>query len=349
MIDDHVESALRAVEPWLDRAGIPGEGMTHAVRLHGGTQNLAISFRRGGVDYVLRGGPEHPRPATNRNLMREVQILRGLGETTVPHARLMAVCDDATVLGGSVFYIMMFVDGFNPHVEVPKPFRQGECGRELYFRLVDTLAELGQVDYAAVGLGAVGRPDGFLGRQVSRWLDELGSYDTLPGYRPVRLGDVSVLADWLRQNEPPAARPGLLHGDFHVGNALFNRATGDILAVLDWEMSTIGDPMIDLGLLIALLPDAPHEPDVLGSELANYVELPDETAIVDRYLRTSTRSVAHLDWYVAMAAFKHGIVLEGTYARAQAGLTREDVGERLGRLSLRLIERARHRIGRKTT
>jgi aminoglycoside phosphotransferase (APT) family kinase protein len=335
---------LPALAGWMDTVGL-GEGEIEGLRpLSGGTQNVLVRFRRGGVDYVLRRGPEHLRARSNQSILREIAMVGALATTDVPHARLIAACEDPTVLHGAVFYLMEPVEGYNAAVSLP---RRAAADRELRYgmglRLIDALAGLASVDHIRIGLGAFGRPEGFLERQVARWLSELESFSHLAGYPGPDIPGLERVASWLESNRPVQASSGILHGDYHVANVMYAPGGPDVTAIVDWEMSTIGDPLLDLGALLAVWPEADGEPDLIASELSRAGGLPDEAALVASYAERSDRDLRALDWYVVLASFKLGIVLEGTYARAQAGKADPATGDRLHALTLILFERALRR------
>jgi aminoglycoside phosphotransferase (APT) family kinase protein len=152
------------------------------------------------------------------------------------------------------------------------------------------------------------------------------------------------VADWLDRHRPQEFTPGIMHGDFHLANVMFSRTTAEVAAVVDWEMGTIGDPLLDLGWMLATWPDAADPTDLLGSEIASAGGLPGPSDLIARYAEYSERDVSAVPWYVVLACFKLGILLEGTYARACAGKAPMAVGERLHGLTLRLFDRARASI-----
>lgn len=333
-----------AVTRWMDAEGL-GDGPLEDLRpVPGGTQNVMVRFTRGGRDYVLRRGPEHLRPRSNTSILREITVLDALAGTAVPHARLVAACDDPSVLGGAVFYLMEPLEGFNAGVELPPlhaadaRIREGMC-----FALVDALAAIGAVDHVAVGLGGFGRPEGFLERQVERWLSELESFRT-ERFEP-RIPGVAEVARWLEEHRPAAWRPGLMHGDYHVANVMFSRTGPQVEAVVDWEMATIGDPLLDLGWLLATW-RLPSVGGVFAGPLMTHDDLPTADQLAERYARGSDRDLTHVRWYTVLACFKLGIVLEGTHARAHAGLAPMDIGLQLHTTTLRLFERAHELIER---
>jgi aminoglycoside phosphotransferase (APT) family kinase protein len=321
---------LGAVGAWMDDQGLPTGPITGATALGGGTQNVLLQLERGGTTYVLRRGPRHLRPHSNDAIRREMRVLQALAGTPVPHPTFVAGCPDEDVLDGAAFYLMEPVDGFNPTVVLPAPFAGDPAmGRAMGLSAVDALAALGAVDHEAVGLGDVGNPDGFLERQVPRWLGELDRYAALDGYPGHALPDVAVVASWLDDHRPAEWRPGLLHGDYHLANLMYRYDEPAVAAIVDWEMCTVGDPLLDLGWLLAT-----------GAQGAAIQGLPGSDDVVARYAAASDRDLTHVRWYQAMACFKLGIVLEGTNARAAAGLAPRDIGDLLHAMAVGLLAQA---------
>lgn len=245
---------LPAVAAWMDQHGLARGPIEDCESIGGGTQNILIRFRRGATDYVLRRGPLHLRPSTNEVLRREIRVLTALAPTDVPHPRLIAGCPDETVLG-SVFYLMEPVSGFNPEVSLP-PFHADDARvrHAMGLAAVDALARLGAVDHRAIGLADFGKPDGFLQRQVPRWLKELDSYSRFDNYPGLDIAGVDDVARWLETHRPETYVPGIMHGDYHLANLMFRPDGPDVAAIVDWEMCTIGDPLLDLGWLLASWP-----------------------------------------------------------------------------------------------
>jgi aminoglycoside phosphotransferase (APT) family kinase protein len=330
---------------WMDEQGLERGPVEKVEPIGGGTQNVMLRFVRNGREFVLRRGPEHLRRRSNDSMRREMQVLAALSTTEVPHPQLIASCPDETVMGGAAFYLMEPIDGFNASVELPDPHaHSSEIRHRMGLAMVDALATLGSVDYVAVGLGEIGRPAGFLERQVPRWLRELDSYAELAGYPGPDIPGVQAVADWLERNRPQDWTPGVLHGDFHIANVMFSRTGPEVAAIVDWEMCTIGDPLLDLGWLLALWPESESDSD--QTVLARAGGLPTHEELVARYAERSQRDLSAIDWYVVLACFKLGIVLEGTYARAHAGLAPKDIGDRLHSVTLALFKRAGKLIAR---
>lgn len=331
---------FNALRGWMDAQGLDGDEISRIRPIGGGTQNIMLQFSRGGRAYVLRRGPEHLRPQSNKVIRREMQLLAALAGTDVPHPRLICGCDDEAVLG-AVFYLMDPVDGYNAAVDLSLAHASDPSVRfDMGMALVDALTTLGNVEYDNVGLADFGRPSGFLERQTPRWLSELESYAGTPGYPGPELAGVDRVAQWLDDNRPTDWTPGILHGDFHIANVMYSRTSPDVAAIVDWEMSTIGDPLLDLGLLLAIWPDADGAPDILESALVAAGGLPTRSELVRRYAERSQRDLRSVEWYTGLACFKLGIILEGTYARACAGNAPVEVGNRLHRYAMQLFDRA---------
>lgn len=332
---------LAAVARWGATSGLLPDGPLEDVhRIGGGTQNVVLQLRWAGRDLVLRRPPEHPRAGSNAALLREMRVLSALAGTDVPHPGLVAGCPDEDVLGGVVFYLMEAVDGINPGETIGEPYLTDATAR--HAGALDTaaaLARLAAVDHDAIGLGDVGRPAGFLARQVPRWREHLASYDRLPGYPGSTLPHVDALAHLLTAHRPADGRPGIVHGDYHLNNVLLARDAPRVAAVIDWEMCTVGDPLLDLGWLLVTWPDGGPDP-VTGGPLAALGGLPGPDELVAHYAAHSDRNLSAIDWYTALAGFKFAIVIEGTHARALAGKADPAVGLRLHRAAVDALERA---------
>ena len=324
---------------WLDEAGIGTGALTGLALIAGGTQNLLIAFSRSGRDYVLRRPSLHPRGEAAKTLRREARVLGALAGTEVPHPRLAGVCADADVIGAE-FYVMERVAGFNPTLGLPAPFdRDPAAQHRLGLAIVDGIAALSKVDPIALGLADFGKLDGFLERQVPRWASQLGSYREFAGWPgPEGLGDVAAIGAWLAAHRPQALQPGLMHGDYHLGNVLF-APDGRLSAIVDWELSTLGDPLLDLGRLLAAWPE-PDGTGPLSLSVSPWLGFPDREALIDHYGQSTGRPLVDLLWFEILACYKLGIILEGTHARARAGLASSETGRRLHVSARALLARA---------
>ncbi len=271
-----------------------------------------------------------------------MRLLEALASTSVPHARLVAAEPSEHVIG-SAFYLMKPVLGVNPAVTVPARLQTSTKAQDDFgVQVVTALTQLSALDPVAIGLQDLGRPDGFLQRQPGRWLDELRGYEQDPRYRGGSLPHTEEIARWLAERVPQQWTPGILHGDFHVGNVMVDDG-GQVLAIVDWEMTTVGDPLLDLGWLLATWP-APGREDLLQSAIGELPGLTSPTELVEHYARLSSRDLSCLDWYVVLACFKLAVVIEGTYARSLAGRASVETGESLHRRAIALLERAMEQI-----
>jgi len=334
------------VSAWMDREGLPVGPIEDPHLLAGGTQNVLVQFRRGGRDYVLRRGPQHLRPKSNDALRREARVLAALDGSDVPHPGFIAACLDDTVMLGAVFYLMEPVDGFNPTVTLPALHASDASIRhEMGLQAADAIAALGRVDHIAVGLGDVGKPEGFLERQVQRWLSELESYSRFEHYPGPDIPGVDKVADWLDRNRPASSRAGIIHGDYHLANLMYRYDGPQVAAIVDWEMCTIGDPLLDLGWLLASWGDGHSGPMGNSGTLGGAGGLPTGEELVARYALGSDRDLSAIDFYTVLACFKLGIVLEGSNARAYAGKAPRAIGDMLHATTLAFFARAHALIG----
>jgi aminoglycoside phosphotransferase (APT) family kinase protein len=299
---------------WMDGAGLPGNGEPlEATFVSGGTQNEIYEIRRGELHGALRiPPPEAPAPRDD-GILREWRIIEALGGTDVPHTEAIASCTDKDVLGRA-FYLMGYVDGWSPMgVDGwPAPFDEDLAARQgLAFELVDGIALLSKVDWQARGLGDLGRPDGFHERQVDRWtafLERIKGRE-LPGF--------DEAAAWLREHRPLDYVPGIMHGDYQFANVMFRHGgPARLAAIVDWEMGTVGDPKLDLAWVVQGWPEDTSAPDDAFASYVDMTGMPSRDAILDRYAEVSGRQVDDIDYYVVLARWKLGVVLEQGFQRA---------------------------------
>ncbi len=336
---------LATLERWMDDQEIGRGPIVGARQLSGGTQNILVQFGRGCEEYVLRRPPVAVRENSNETMRREARILQALANSGVPHPRFIASCPDKDVLGAA-FYLMAPVDGFNPVPTLP-PLHAGDeqVRRRIGLSMVEAIAALGNIDYRAVGLEGFGKPDKYLKRQVGRWRSQLESYGSMAGWPGQgALPGVERVAEWLEEHRPLAFEPGIMHGDFHMANVMVRHDSGDLAAVVDWELCTIGDPLLDLGWMLATWPegDEPTGADVATMPWAGFAR-PDE--LISHYAANSRRNLSSLNWYVILACFKLAIIIEGTFARSCAGLAPRETGIELHEKAIALFSRALRRIG----
>ena len=334
------EVDLKAVADWMSEQRLGDGPLDDVSAVTGGTQNVMLRFNRSGREYVLRRGPRHLRPRSNSVILRETRVLAALAGSDVPHPHLIATCDDTGVLGDAVFYLMEPIDGFNAGEGLP-PLHAGDPGVrfQMGLSMADALAKLGAVDHVAVGLADFGKPEGFLERQVPRWLSELESYQQFDNYPGPHIPGVEQVSAWLEQHRPSNWMPGIMHGDYHAANVMFSRTGPEVVAIVDWEMCTIGDPLLDLGWLLATWRQADGS-SVFGHALGGQDGLASTDDLLQRYAANTVRDLSHITWYTVLACFKLGIVIEGTLARACAGKAEKEVGDQLHAATVHLFQRA---------
>jgi aminoglycoside phosphotransferase (APT) family kinase protein len=331
---------LAALSSWMDGEGL-GEGpITDTELLVGGTQNILLKFTRAGRDYVLRRPPVHKRGNSDETMRREARVLGAIAGSDVPHPGLIAACPTEDVLGAA-FYLMEPIDGVNPSEDLPERYRTDpEWSTALGLSMADGIAALSKVDLEARGLSDFGRSENWLERQVPRWRKQLDSYAALPNYPGPSIPYVDEVATWLDKHRPEKAQLGLVHGDVHFANVLISRDAPELIAFVDWELATVGDPLLDLGHMLSVWPGRPAT--VARVEIPG---LPSQDAIINRYAEKSGRDVSDVDWFLVLACYRLGIILEGSWARYLAGQATEEVGERLGRIARELFGQAHEITG----
>ena len=331
---------LDRVLVWMDDCGLGHGPFTAVNQLVGGTQNILVQLTRAESTVVLRRGPLHLRPASNDVLRREARLLGALNNTDVKAPRLLAADLDGEVLG-VVSYLMTAIDGLNAAGGLPSAWPDTDGVRHrMGLSAIEGLAALANVDHVALGLSDYGKPDGFLERQVARWMRELETYNQIEGYGGPEIPGLDEVAAWLGANLPTPSPAGIMHGDFHLANLLFHRNEPELAAIVDWEMSTIGDPLVDLGWILATWPGDEGlsvGPAMAFNGISGFAR-PDE--LVAHYAALTGRDVSAIDFYVVLACFKLGIILEGTHARASAGRADKGVGDLLHAITVALFDKA---------
>lgn len=323
---------------WMDDRGLGSGPLTDLTALAGGTQNLLLRFVREGRTYVLRRPPEHKRKNSDETMRREARVLGALAGSDVPHPGLIAAESDVDVLGAA-FYLMEPVDGFTPTTGLPD-FHAGDPAvrHAMGLSLADAAAALGRVDHGAVGLDGFGKPEGYLERQVPRWRSQLESYAELGGPWVPEIPHLDAVGEWLDANRPSSFEPGIIHGDYHFGNVMYHHDSPDLAAVVDWELATIGDPLIDLGLIMAFWPEDGGQPTAVA--VTPWEGFPSISEMIARYGEGSSRDLSAITWYGVLACYKTGIILEGTHARAQAGKAPQAFGDMLHATTVGLFAKA---------
>lgn len=307
----------RALAAYL-RERLSWDGELRVERHQAGHSNETFFVTLGERRYVLRRPPRGAFLPTAHDVGREYRVLSALSETPVRVPRPVLMCDDPEVIGAP-FYLMERIDGIVLRDRLPAAFTKAERAA-IGHELVDALVELHAIDPAACGLDGFGRPDGYLERQLKRWRGQMEL--TLPLTRPVP--DLEAVGDWLDANRPESPPATIVHGDYKLDNVMFApRPPARLIALLDWEMSTLGDPLADLGWMISFWRARDRGPGGLGS-LRGVTALPgfsSRAELVARYEQATGRDVRALGWYEVLAIWKLAILLEGSYARHLAGVT----------------------------
>jgi len=311
-----------------------------ATLIAGGRSNLTYSVTDGSSTWVLRRPPLGHVLPTAHDMAREYRVMSALASTDVPVPRTLALCEDNDV-NDAPFYVMELVDGIIYRDGAALAALDADDARRASEALVDVLAAIHAVDYRAVGLGEFGRPDGFLERQVRRWGEQWERSKTR------ELPAVDELARRLRNALPESGPPTIVHGDYRLDNTMM--ATDDpgrIVAVLDWEMSTLGDPLTDLGLFLLYWGQADAQVIATGAAIETQAGFLSRDEIVARYAQVSGRAVDQLDWYEILASYKLAIIVEGINARYQMGKTLGEGFESMGAMVSGLIENALEKADR---
>ena len=326
---------------WMDDQHLASGPIEGVVPLTGGTQNILVRFRREGREFVLRRPPAHPHLDGSKTMQREARVLAALAGSAVPHPRLIARCDDPGVLGAG-FYLMEPVDGFTPVGTLPPKFAASAALRQqMGWAMIDAIVELADIDPVSVGLADFGKLDNYLKRQVVRWRGQLDSYRAYAGWPGLAgLPGVEAVDAWLEANLPREFKPGIVHGDFNLGNVMFHHDRPEIAALIDWELSTLGDPLLDLGWLLASWCDPNGKGILPDREVAPWQGFPRAEELVARYAQRSGRDMSGMPWFCVLACYKMAAINEGTYARALAGKAPMATGAAFHGNVLRLLDRA---------
>jgi aminoglycoside phosphotransferase (APT) family kinase protein len=322
---------------WADGV-LTGEDPITIERLREGHSNLTFVVRRTGREWILRRPPRGPLLPTAHDVLREFRVLDLLASTgssaRVP--RVVAACEDEGVIGVP-FYVMERAEGEVIRERLPAWLADDERDaprrRELAFDLVDALAELHSTDPAPFVEAGVGRPSGYLARQVRRWRGQREGIQAAARERGTEardLPDYDAVRDWLEANLPEETeRPTVVHGDYKMDNVLSlpgSSETGEpprVNAILDWEMATVGDPLADLGYLLSFWVEAGDDPwrEALSGGVYSAIGMPTRDEVVERYGASTGRSMRDVRFYVTLAVWKLAILLEASYNRHLAGTT----------------------------
>jgi aminoglycoside phosphotransferase (APT) family kinase protein len=323
----------RPLERFLDEYGL-GEGPVEAEPLGEGHSNVTYLIRRSGGEWVLRRPPRPPLPPSAHDVLREARLLTAVEHADVRTPRVLATCGDEHVIGAP-FYVMERVHGHVITTELPKALdrERARIGTEL----VDALAEIHAVDWLACGLEGYGKPTGYLDRQLRRF-GGLWEHN-----RTRELPVLGAVTSWLAAHKPDSGEATIVHGDYRLGNTMFAAgAPARLVAIFDWELATVGDPLADVGYLVANWTEPGDEDDLMFT-LGAVTRQPgfhSREQLIARYEERTGRSVSNLRWYTVLALWKAAVFLEGSYKRRLAGTTDDPFFDRLEHGVPRIAERA---------
>ena len=311
MTDDLPGLDLSRFDAWFERR-CPGEigGPLQGKLIAGGRSNLTYQLSDGRRSWVVRRPPLGHVLATAHDMAREYRVMSALRATSVPVPLTYALCDDPDVIGAP-FYVMSSVDGMVYRNAGELTAVGPDRARDIAGHLIATLAQLHAVDPAEVGLGDFGRPEGFLARQVRRWKKQLDASHSRP------LTGIDELYERLAASPPDGSPPAIVHGDYRLDNVITG-PDDKVAAVVDWEMATLGDPLTDVGLLIVYQRMERLADEWMASAAPGY---PAEAEVLRRYAEASGRDLSSLGFYLALAAFKAAVILEGIHYRYVHGQT----------------------------
>jgi aminoglycoside phosphotransferase (APT) family kinase protein len=302
---------LDKLSGFLSERGIL-DGELSATRIGDGHSNLTFLVSDGTRQVIVRRPPPPPTPPGAHDMLREARLLTALGGTAVPVATVLATAQPGEVLDVG-FYVMTFAPGPVITTTTPVPFDNPRSRREIGYALLDRLADLHAVDWRVAGLSDLGKPAGFNARHLSRMRALVADAN---GQLP---GQFAALDAWLTRHVPPESGAAIVHNDYRIGNVIVApEQPARILAVLDWELATIGDPLFDLGYFLVSVP-VPGEPltptGAMGTALLED-GFPSREDLAERYASRTGRDIAGLTWYVVLALWKLAVLYE--YGRRRA-------------------------------
>jgi aminoglycoside phosphotransferase (APT) family kinase protein len=343
VVRTHAEAARNAREPllvleplaeFLAAHELDAPSELSAAPVGEGHSNVTFMLSTG---VVVRRPPRGPLPPSAHDVLREARLLRALAGTPVRVPKVLAVCEDLEVIGAP-FYVMEQVVGEVITDSIPEPLDDPAGRAQIADQLIDALVELHAVDWMAVGLEGFGKPSGYLERQLRRFTG-LWEHN-----RTRDLPEVEQLGGWLAANMPESPPATIVHGDYRLGNTMF--ASGlptRLIAIFDWEMATIGDPLADLGYMVMHWTQ-PGDPDSKFNlhTVTRLAGFPTREQLIARYEERSGRSMQALNWYVTLALWKAVVFMEGNYKRALSGSTDDPYLRAFGDGVVEIAQRALH-------
>ena len=310
---DHLVRLDRLAPALVEATGDDRWRDVSAELISGGKSNLTFTLRSAAGELILRRPPSGELLPTAHDMGREARVQRALAGTDVPVPRV--VLTDGGDLIGVPCYVMAKVPGHVIRGELPAGYADTPADRRaMAWALADTLARLHAVDYEAVGLGDFGRPHGYMERQIRRWT---GQWEKA---KPADIPEITELAARLARKVPPQQRTAIVHGDFRIDNVVYSaKDPGRIDAVLDWEMSTLGDPLADLGLLMLYWREPGDDTISLIPSVSHLAGFPSRDELLARYAATAGVDVSEMGFYRAFAYFKFAVITQDVSNRSKAG------------------------------
>jgi aminoglycoside phosphotransferase (APT) family kinase protein len=324
------------VTAWLDQNVESLTGPYSFDLIAGGRSN--VTYRgtdAAGTRFVLRRPPLGHVLATAHDMAREHRLITAVGKTSVPVPRTLGLCTDVEV-NGAPFYVMAFVEG-TVLDSVDKARQMApEARRAASLDLVDVLAQLHAVDVDAVGLGDLARRDSYIERQLKRWMTQWANSKTR------EIPEMDVLVKKLQDHMPQQQGATIAHGDYRFGNCLTDTNAGKIVAVLDWELCTLGDPLADLGYIGIGWRD-PGQPLLGGNDPSGIEGFPFYSELVERYAQKTGRDVSQIDYYRAFSSYRLAVIAEGVYARYLNGAMADEMPD-LDQMKNSVVDRVRYSL-----
>jgi aminoglycoside phosphotransferase (APT) family kinase protein len=327
---------LEPLREFLDEHDL-GDGDLDVSPIGEGHSNVTYLIERSGYEMVLRRPPRPPLPPSAHDVLREARLLRALLDTPARVPKVLAVCEDPTTIG-CPFYVMERIEGDVIVSSVPEALDTPAERRRISEELIDALVEIHAVDWRAAGLEGFGKPTGYLERQLRRFsgLWELNKTREVPALERVE--------KWLGEHLPESGPATIVHGDYRLGNTIYApQAPAHLAAVLDWEMTTIGDPLADLGYLCTMWTES-SDPELGMREHLGKVTraegFPTRAELIEAYEQRSGRSMSDIRWYTTLAVWKMAVFMEGNYKRALAGSTDDPYLKTFDEGVIELAERA---------
>jgi aminoglycoside phosphotransferase (APT) family kinase protein len=304
------------VQRFFDQHGL-GEGAIEAERIGEGHSNITYLIRRGQSHFVLRRPPRPPLPPSAHDVLREARMLEAVESSKVRTPKVLASCSDESVLGVP-FYVMEHIDGWVVTTELPTQLDVVAQRRRIGLELIEALAEIHAVDWRACGLEGFGRESGYLSRQLRRF-SQLWEHN-----KTREVERLDQVTEWLSRHMPTSPPTTIVHGDYRLGNTMFaTEAPARLIAIFDWELCTLGDPLADLGYLVAnyVEPGDPEDGLFKLSRVTRGEGFPSRGELIEHYAQTTGQPIPDLRFYQVLALWKSAVFLEGSYKRLLAGTT----------------------------